>query len=42
LVDAVAIGGAPMILGGVRAARDWFKSRSVKVAKRVYEGAGDD
>ncbi|MDD5274695.1 MAG: hypothetical protein PHR16_01275 [Methylovulum sp.] len=42
LVDAVAIGGAPLVLGRIRSVRGWFKSRYVKAGKRAYEGAGND
>ncbi|MFI3223422.1 MAG: hypothetical protein QX191_10350 [Methylococcaceae bacterium] len=40
LVDAVAIGGAPIILNGFKTAREVF--RSVKARKAAYQSLGND
>ncbi len=40
LVDAVAIGGAPLVLNTLRKSRDWFKSR--KARKDTRQGAGNE
>lgn len=40
LVDAVAIGGAPMVLNTLRKSRGWFKSR--KARKDMHQGAGNE
>lgn len=40
LVDAVAIGGAPLVLNALRKSRGWFKSR--KVRKGIRQGAGNE
>ncbi|MDD5321281.1 MAG: hypothetical protein PHD43_11835 [Methylococcales bacterium] len=40
LVDAVAIGGAPIILNGYKNAHEWLKS--VKSRKNAYQGVGNE
>lgn len=40
LVDAVAIGGAPLILNALRKSSEWFKSR--KTRKDIQQGAGNE
>lgn len=40
LVDAVAIGGAPLVLNTLRKSRGWFKSR--KARKGIRQGAGNE
>lgn len=40
LVDAVAIGGAPLVLNTLRKSRGWFKSR--KARKDIRQGAGNE
>jgi hypothetical protein len=40
LVDAVAIGGAPLVLNTLRKGRGWFKSR--KTRKDMRQGAGNE
>jgi hypothetical protein len=40
LVDAAAIGGAPIILNGYKNAHEWLKS--VKSRKNAYQGAGNE
>ncbi|MCX7184584.1 MAG: hypothetical protein NTW90_05025 [Nitrosospira sp.] len=40
LVDAVAIGGAPLVLNTLRKSRGWFKSR--KTRKDMRQGAGNE
>ncbi|MDO8437027.1 MAG: hypothetical protein Q7S69_02540 [Nitrosomonadaceae bacterium] len=40
LVDAVAIGGAPLVLNALRKSRGWFKSR--KARKDIRQGAGNE
>jgi hypothetical protein len=40
LVDAVAIGGAPLILSGFKNAHEWLKF--VKARKNAYQGAGNE
>jgi hypothetical protein len=40
LVDAVAIGGAPLVLKTLRKSREWFTSR--KTRKNIHQGAGNE
>ena len=40
LVDAVAIGGAPVILSGFKNAHAWLKF--AKERKNAYQGAGNE
>ncbi|NOT11751.1 MAG: hypothetical protein HOP23_07975 [Methylococcaceae bacterium] len=40
LVDAVAIGGAPLIFKWAKNSKEWLKS--IKSGKNAYQGAGDD
>jgi len=40
LVDAVAIGGAPVVLSGFKSAHVWLKF--AKERKNAYQGAGNE
>jgi hypothetical protein len=40
LVDAVAIGGAPVVLKGFKNGQVWLKA--VKARKEAYQGTGND
>lgn len=42
LVDAVAIGGAPVLLKGMESLRDRVKSRTVKARENAYQGIGNE
>jgi len=42
LVDAVAIGGAPIILKAAQQSRNGFKAKTIKTSKDAYQGASNE
>lgn len=42
LVDAVAIGGAPLILNAAQKSRAWLKAKTAKSPDNAYQGASND